>query len=46
VYLVLRDSGKHTRGSLLDFGADQLCALPDGHLEVWDNPWTKFCAFN
>jgi len=46
VGLALRDSGVHTRGSLLDFGADQLCALPDDHLEVWNNPWTKLRAFD
>jgi len=43
---VLRDSGKHTRGALFDFGADQLRTFQDNHLEVRDNPWAKFRAFD
>ena len=36
---------KHTRGALLDFGAYQLCALQDDHLEVRDDSGAKFHTF-
>lgn len=38
--------GKHTRGSFLDFGADQIRALQNNRLEIRNNPWAKLRAFD
>jgi len=35
---------RRTRRTPSDFGADQFCTFQDNHLEVWNDPWSKFRA--